>query len=192
MCVDVFLDDVYMGNVCSPAAADSSSSDSSDGGGTGGAESSSTPSSDPTTTTPPETHSDPPPPTPPVDPIIKQKPDITCLGDAVAEGALAVGLDSIGFIPEAGGVARIIGHQAGYRGVVADQFGGKLLRDLDHTKDASEGLFGFGDTSAGGLLSTGLTIAAFIPGLNDVAAAVSVGRDLYKTAKAIGQCYYQA
>lgn len=48
----------------------------------------------------------------------------SCVTGALKTGAINAGVDTIGFIPEAGGVARMIGHGAGYRGVVADQLGG--------------------------------------------------------------------
>lgn len=51
----------------------------------------------------------------------------SCITSALESYAVNAGVDSIGFIPEAGGVARVIGHQAGYVGVVADKFGSKLI-----------------------------------------------------------------
>ena len=108
---------------------------------------------------------------------------------ALGKGALSVGIDSIGLIPEAGGIARIIGHQAGYAGVVADQAGSRLIGAVNATANTASGLAGLTDTSPTGLASTGLTIAGFIPGLNDAAAVGSIGLDLFKTAKAVGACY---
>ncbi|MGC1783101.1 MAG: hypothetical protein WA708_11320 [Acidobacteriaceae bacterium] len=112
----------------------------------------------------------------------------SCITSALGKGALSIGVDSIGLIPEAGGVARIIGHQAGYVGVVADQFGANILNAVGHTGATVQGLNGLTDTSGSGLLSTGLTIAGFIPGLNDAAAVGSIGLDLFKTVEAIRQC----
>lgn len=83
----------------------------------------------------------------------------------------------------------MIGHQAGYVGVVADQVGSNVINAVGHTAVAGQGLVGLTDTSPTGLVSTGLTIAGFIPGLNDAAAVGSIGLDLFKTAKAIGACY---
>ncbi len=65
-----------------------------------------------------------------------------CITSALDKGALEVGVDSIGLIPEAGGVARIIGHQAGYVGVVADQFGAKFIDAVGHTGITVQGLNG--------------------------------------------------
>src|SRR5271166_6552308 len=42
-----------------------------------------------------------------------------CVADALKAGATNVGIDLLGFLPEAGGVARVVGHQAGYVGKVA-------------------------------------------------------------------------
>jgi len=102
---------------------------------------------------------------------------------------LSVGIDSIGLIPEAGGIARVIGHQAGYVGVVADQLGSKVVGAVGASTGAVNGLAGLGDTSADGLISTGLTVAGFVPGLGQVAAGLSVFHDVYLTARAIGQCH---
>ncbi len=112
----------------------------------------------------------------------------SCVTNAVAKGALSVGIDSIGLIPEAGGVARVIGHQAGYVGAVADQVGFKVVNAVGKSTSTVQGLSGLIDTSSEGLLSTGLTIAGFIPGFGQVAAGASIVLDIYKTAEAIGKC----
>ncbi len=112
----------------------------------------------------------------------------SCVTGAIGSGALHVGIDSIGLIPEAGGLARVIGHQAGYVGVVADQTGSNIIKAVGGSTGTAQGLNGLTDTSPTGLLSTGLTVAGFIPGLNDAAAGLSIALDIYKTAKAISQC----
>ena len=112
-----------------------------------------------------------------------------CVTSALGAGALSVGIDSIGLIPEAGGLARVIGHQAGYVGVVADQLGSRVVGAVGASTSTVNGLAGLGDTSTTGLLSTGLTIAGFVPGLGQGAAIGSILVDTYKTAKAIGQCH---
>jgi hypothetical protein len=101
---------------------------------------------------------------------------------------LKAGVDSIGLIPEAGGIARIIGHQAGYVGVVADQTGSKLIKAVGASTGSVQGLRGLTDTSPAGLLSTGLTVAGFIPGLGQASAIGSIIMDTYETVKAINQC----
>jgi hypothetical protein len=101
---------------------------------------------------------------------------------------LSAGIDAIGLIPEAGGIARLIGHQAGYVGVVADQLGSRVVGAVDASTGTVNGLAGLGDTSPEGLLSTGLTVAGFIPGLGQGAAIGSILIDTYKTAKAIRKC----
>jgi hypothetical protein len=102
---------------------------------------------------------------------------------------LSAGIDAIGLIPEAGGLARMIGHGAGYVGVVADQTGAGVIKAFGGSTSAVNGLAGLGDTSAEGLVSTGLTVAGFIPGLGQAAAVGSLGVDVYKTVRAIGQCH---
>lgn len=112
----------------------------------------------------------------------------SCITSALAGGAGKVGLDAIGLIPEAGGVARIIGHGAGYVGVVADQTGSRIIKAVGASQSAVRGLNGLFDTSPQGLISDGLTIAGFIPGLGQAAAIGSIIMDTYQTAKAISQC----
>lgn len=126
-------------------------------------------------------------------PIISAGPPLpwyknSCITSALGDAALHVGIDAIGLIPEAGGLARVIGHQAGYVGVVADQLGAKVIHGVGGSTSSVSGLAGLTDTSPTGLLSTGLTIAGFIPGLGQVSAAGSLIVDIYNAGKAIGQC----
>jgi hypothetical protein len=100
-----------------------------------------------------------------------------------------VGIDAIGLIPEAGGLARVIGHQAGYIGVVADQLGSKMIKSVGASTSTVQGLRGLFDKSPEGLVSTGLTVAGFIPGAGQVVAGLSVGWDVFKTARAIAACH---
>jgi RHS repeat-associated protein len=113
----------------------------------------------------------------------------SCVTGALGKGALSVGIDSIGLIPDAGGIARVVGHQAGYVGVVADQVGSGVINAVGKTASAGQGLVGLSDTSPTGLISTGLTVAGFIPVANDVAAGLSIGLDIFRTGKAIAACY---
>lgn len=115
-------------------------------------------------------------------------------------GAGSIAIDSIGLIPEAKGftkvfentagyqLARAAGNSAGYRGVVATQYGMKAVAQGKGAANAIGGAFGLGDTSVEGRISTGLTVAGFIPGLGTAAAASSIGVDGYKTWKAVSQC----
>ena len=113
----------------------------------------------------------------------------SCITSALGNGLLHGGIDAIGLIPVAGGIARVIGHQAGYAGVVADQLGSNVVRAVGGSTSAASGLAGLSDTSPEGLLSTGLTIVGFIPGAGQVASIGSILLDTYKTAKAIGECH---
>jgi hypothetical protein len=113
----------------------------------------------------------------------------SCITSALGAGALSLGVDAIGLIPEAGGIARVIGHQAGYVGVVADQTGAGVIKAFGGSTSAVQGLNGLFDTSPEGLLSTGLTVAGFIPGAGQVASIGSIIVDSYKIAKAVGQCH---
>jgi hypothetical protein len=112
----------------------------------------------------------------------------TCVTNALEAGALSVGIDSIGLIPEAGGIARIIGHGAGYRGIVADQAGYRVVNAFGKSTSTASGLNGLFDTSPQALISTGLTVAGFIPGLGQLAAGASIVNDAIKTGIAISKC----
>lgn len=124
----------------------------------------------------------------------------TCSANAIGSGLLHIGIDAIGLIPEAEGftkafeneagyqLARAVGNSAGYRGVVATQYGMRAVTQFKGGAAAIGGAFGLGDTSVDGRISTGLTIAGFIPGVGTAAAAGSIGVDAYKTVKAVRQC----
>jgi RHS repeat-associated protein len=117
----------------------------------------------------------------------------SCITGALASGALQAGVDSIGLIPEAGGIARVIGHQAGYVGVVADQLGNKVVKAVGESTGTVSSLAGLGDSSPEGLLSTGLTVAGFIPGAGQVASGFSIALDIIRQQRrsenAINQRY---
>ena len=100
-----------------------------------------------------------------------------------------VGIDAIGLIPEAGGIARVIGHQFGYVGVVADQAGFRVVFAFGKSGSTGGDIEGLGDTSPEGLVSTGLTIAGFMPGAGQVVAGLSIGWDIFGATRAIAQCH---
>jgi len=124
----------------------------------------------------------------------------TCTAQALFSGAGTIAIDAIGLIPEAEGftkvfentagyqIARAVGNSAGYRGVVATQYGMKAVAHGKGAVAAISGAFGLGDTSVEGRISTGLTVLGFIPVLGTATAAASIGVDGYKTWKAISQC----
>ncbi len=112
----------------------------------------------------------------------------SCFWGAAGNGALHIGIDAIGLIPEGGGTARVVGNVARYRGIVATQYGVKAIMQGKGAVGAISGAFGLGDTSPMGLASTGLTIAGFIPGLGSGTAVLSMALDAYKTGEAIAQC----
>ena len=112
----------------------------------------------------------------------------SCVTSALGAGALSVGFDSIGLIPEAGGIARMIGHGSGYVGVVADQAGNSVIKAAGASTSTVRGLNGLFDTSPQGLISDGLTVAGFIPGLGQGSAVLSMVNDAIKTGIAISKC----
>jgi len=116
----------------------------------------------------------------------------SCIRGALAGAALHVGIDSIGLIPEAGGIARVVGHQAGYVGVVADHVGSKLISGIGNTAGVGSTSFTLSDSSASTgekVTSTALTVAGFVPGLNDAAAVASIGLDILHATRAIRACH---
>ncbi len=124
----------------------------------------------------------------------------TCTTQALVSGAGSIALDSIGLIPEAEGflkvfentagyqLARAAGNAAGYRGVVATQYGMKAVAQGKGGAALIAGAFGLGDTSVQGRLSTGLTVAGFVPGLGTLAAGASIVNDAIKTGMAVAKC----
>jgi len=123
-----------------------------------------------------------------------------CLSDALKENGFQLALDAIGLIPEAEGftkvfentvgyqLARAVGNNAGYRGVVATQYGMKAVAQGKGGVAMINSALGLGDRSVEGRISTGATLAGFIPGLGTGAAAVSLGVDAYKILKAESAC----
>ena len=112
----------------------------------------------------------------------------SCILHAVGEGSLDVAIDSIGFIPGgrgAGSIARHIGNRAGFRGIVADNFGRSSLRQADKVG----ALYG-GATALSGedWVGLGLDVAGFIPGINDFAAVAHITYDVAKTVRRSLQC----
>jgi hypothetical protein len=112
----------------------------------------------------------------------------SCIASALKYGALHAGIDAIGLIPEAGGIARAIGHQAGYVGVVADHLGANVLKAVGASTGVELSLAGLRESSSEGVLSAGLTVVGFIPVFGQAAAVALIAVDIYKTAKAIGEC----
>jgi hypothetical protein len=112
----------------------------------------------------------------------------TCTAGAIGTGLLHVGIDAIGLIPEGGGIARVIGNEAGYRGIVATQYGIKAITQGKGALGVISGAFGLNDTSTMGRISTGLTIAGFIPGAGQIVSIASIGVDIVKTGMAVTQC----
>ena len=101
-----------------------------------------------------------------------------------------MGIDAIGLIPEAGGVARMIGHGAGYRGVVADQLGHNVIEAVGKTAGTVNSAAGVSSSSSDwtSWVSSGITVADFIPVVNDFTAAASVAWDAGVTAYKVYQC----
>lgn len=111
-----------------------------------------------------------------------------CIRNAVIDNALSLGLDAVGLIPEAGGIARFVGHEAGYRGVVADRFGASIIGVFGKAAGSGHAAFNITDTSALGIASTGLAAIGLFTPLAQFAAAASLAVDVTKTVQAIRAC----
>lgn len=64
----------------------------------------------------------------------------------------------------------------------------KVVPQSKRAVNAISGAFGLGDTSVQGRISTGLTVAGFIPGLGTLAAGASIVDDAIKTGMDVAQC----
>jgi hypothetical protein len=112
----------------------------------------------------------------------------SCVAGAIGKGLAKGAFDAIGLVPEMGGIARMLGHGAGYRGVVATHAGVELIESTHHAVEAGAGISEILDTSPEGLISTGITIISFVPGLGQAAAGLSIGFDFYKMGTGVRSC----
>jgi len=121
----------------------------------------------------------------------------TCTAKAIGTGLLHVGIDAIGLIPEGGLVSRAVGNFPGYRGIVATQQGTKAIQaGKMATGIASTGGFS-DDTSATGLISSGLGaagiaasfVASATPVVGQAIAVASIGVDIFSAGKEIAECH---
>jgi hypothetical protein len=106
----------------------------------------------------------------------------------LSKRALNAGIDAIGFIPEAGGVARIIGHQAGYVGVVADKFGSKLIKAGGKTAGVENSAIGLDHNDWTSWVSAGITVGDFIPVVNEFTTVAALSWDTGVAAYKVYQC----
>lgn len=113
----------------------------------------------------------------------------SCIMSALGKGALTVGIDALGLIPEGGGVSRIVGHQFGYRGIVADRIGKNFLEAADRSTGFLATAGGLAHTvDAESLIDGGLYVAGWFPGLGQGAAIASILFHGYTTIKAVREC----
>jgi RHS repeat-associated protein len=119
----------------------------------------------------------------------------SCITGALANGALHAGIDAIGLIPEGGFVSRTIGNSFNYRGIVADQFGNKILGAVGMATGIGKvGVFSEA-TSTTGLFSTGLGVfeiandlAGSIPVVGQIISGAEIVIDAIDTGMAIAKC----
>lgn len=121
-----------------------------------------------------------------------------CVTAALANGALHIGVDAIGLMPEGAGVSRALGNAIGYRGIVATQQGAKLVKGIQGLGLVTGMLSttaGLNETTGGGIASSTLGVAgiavSFIEGatpIGQVIAGISIGIDIYNTYTAVAAC----
>ncbi|MGB6687310.1 MAG: RHS repeat-associated core domain-containing protein [Terracidiphilus sp.] len=112
----------------------------------------------------------------------------TCITGALKTGAVNVGIDALGFLPEAGGVARVVGHQAGYVGKVADNVGKNMLTAGTETTGFLNSATGFSSSDWTTWVSAGITAADFVPVLSDFTTPVAMAWDAGVAAYKVYQC----
>lgn len=115
-------------------------------------------------------------------------PKNPCVADALKAGARNVGIDLLGFLPEAGGVARVVGHQAGYVGKVADNLGKNMLTAGTKTTGTLASAIGFSSSDWTTWVSAGITAADFVPVLSDFTTPVAIAWDAGVAAYRVYQC----
>jgi hypothetical protein len=111
-----------------------------------------------------------------------------CVQNALKSGAKSVGIDALGFLPEAGGVARVVGHQAGYVGKVADNLGKNMLTAGTKTTGFLNGATGFSSSDWTTWVSAGITAADFVPVLSDFTTPAAIIWDAGVAAYKVYQC----
>jgi len=121
------------------------------------------------------------------------KYDPACLRSALAKAAIPTAIDFVGLIGPAGSVARWLGNQVGYRGIVATQYGTRIIMPFNQTMSAMNVAEGgknivTSGPSTEGVASTVLGAAGLVPGLAQYAAGASVTYDLIKLATEIQAC----
>lgn len=111
----------------------------------------------------------------------------SCVTSALKTGAINAGIDAIGFIPEAGGVARTIGHGAGYRGVVADRLGHSVIKAVGKTAGSVNSAAGVSSDRTS-WVSAGITVGDFIPVVNEFTTVAALSWDTGVAAYKVYQC----
>jgi hypothetical protein len=94
----------------------------------------------------------------------------------------------MGFIPEAGGVARTLDHGAGYRGVVANQPGHNVINAVRKTAGSVNSAAGVSSSDWTSWVSAGITVGDFIPVVNEFTTVLAVSWDTGVAAVKVYQC----
>ena len=112
----------------------------------------------------------------------------TCTAKALGKGAVNLGIDALGFLPEVGGVARVVGHQAGYVGKVADNVGKNMLTAGTKTTGFLNSATGIDSSDWTTWVSAGITAADFVPVLSDFTTPAAMIWDAGTAAYKAYQC----
>jgi hypothetical protein len=78
--------------------------------------------------------------------------------------------------------------EGGSSGVVADQYGARVIGALGKTAGIENGAVSFSISDATSWVSAGLTLAGFIPGAGQIATAASLAWDVGVTAYKVSKC----
>jgi hypothetical protein len=114
-----------------------------------------------------------------------------CIAQAITGGLATTAIDSIGLAAPSG-LARLVGNQAGYRGVVADNLGKKVLGAISGTSTglslatSVQSAFSTPEDA----LYTAASVMSFIPvpGMSQATSIVMMGVDVYKTVQQVKKC----
>jgi RHS repeat-associated protein len=112
----------------------------------------------------------------------------SCITGALSSGAVSVGIDALGFLPEAGGVARVVGHQAGYVGKVTDNVGKNMLTAGTKTTGFLSSATGFSSSDWTTWVSAGITATDFVPVLSYFTTPAAIIWDAGVAAYKVYQC----
>jgi hypothetical protein len=82
----------------------------------------------------------------------------------------------------------MIGHGGGYRGVVADQLGHRVINSVKKTAGTANSAAGVSSSDWTSWVSAGITVGDFIPVVNEFTTVAALAWDTGVTAYKVYQC----